>query len=102
MDVKTATKVRFQEPGVTQQNGVEEAQEKLLQESETSNKGTESAVEEGLAKTNENTETTQEEAKLLGGSPKQDNKENAEKEAKESQEKKEEVSNVNEAPQITP
>ena len=101
VDVKTATKVRFQEPGIPQPNGIEDNQEKVLQETETNTK-TNGAAEESQDATDENTEKSQEEVKLLGGSPKQDNKENAEKEAKESQEKKVEDPEEKEPLQITP
>ncbi|XP_043483393.1 solute carrier family 12 member 7 isoform X3 [Leptopilina heterotoma] len=88
VDVKTATKVRFQEPGANQANGVEEGAEKLLQESESSQKENDISAE-GQAKSNETTDKpAADEAKNIGGSPKQDNKENAEKEAKSSQDKK--------------
>lgn len=87
VDVKTATKVRFQEPGSNQANGVEEGAEKLLQETESSQKENDISGE-GQAKSSETTDKAADEGKNIGGSPKQDNKENAEKEAKSSQDKK--------------
>ncbi|XP_016906771.1 solute carrier family 12 member 4 isoform X3 [Apis cerana] len=96
VDVKVATKVRFQEPGSQNPNAVDEAQEKLVQETEG---------KEGEADVNdageEAKEGNEEETKLIGGSPKQENKENTEKEAKENEEKKTD-SPESKKPTITP
>lgn len=96
VDVKVATKVRFQEPGSQNPNAVDEAQEKLVQEMEG---------KEGEADVNdageEAKEGNEEETKLIGGSPKQENKENTEKEAKENEEKKTD-SPESKKPTITP
>ncbi|CAK9808493.1 Solute carrier family 12 member 6 [Anthophora plagiata] len=85
VDVKVATKVRFQEPGNLNLNITDEAQEKLVQETDVSKE-----VEAGETNEtgDESKEGNDEETKLIGGSPKQDNKENTEKEAKENEEKK--------------
>ncbi|XP_051176249.1 solute carrier family 12 member 6 isoform X5 [Leptopilina boulardi] len=100
VDVKTATKVRFQEPGSNQPNGVEEGQEKLLQESDSSQKESETTTTTIVE--NETIEKQTEGVKNnIGGSPKQDNKENAEKEAKSTQDKKAEEASK-EATQLTP
>lgn len=85
VDVKVATKVRFQEPGSQNSNAVDEAQEKLMPEAEASK---EPDAAEGNEAAEEAKDGSDEETKLIGGSPKQDNKENTEKEAKENEEKK--------------
>lgn len=96
VDVKVATKVRFQEPGSQNPNAVDEAQEKLVQETE--GKEGEADVNDGGEEAKEGNE---EETKLIGGSPKQENKENTEKEAKENEEKKTD-SPESKKPTITP
>ncbi|XP_053986701.1 solute carrier family 12 member 4 isoform X2 [Hylaeus volcanicus] len=83
VDVKIATKVRFQEPG-SQNANADEAQEKLVQDTESGKDSDGGDNNEGV----EETKDGDEETKLIAGSPKQDNKENTEKEAKESEEKK--------------
>ncbi|XP_020708843.1 solute carrier family 12 member 4 isoform X2 [Athalia rosae] len=86
VDVKTATKVRFQEPsnqGVNQANGIDEAQEKLVQETELNGKDFE--VGDSSEKDGDGRETTEETSRLVGGSPKEDNRENNAKEARESE-----------------
>ncbi|XP_071868595.1 solute carrier family 12 member kcc isoform X2 [Bombus fervidus] len=101
VDVKIATKVRFQEPGSQNPNAVDEAQEKLVQETEASKEGEPGEVNETGE---EAKEVNEEEAKLIGGSPKQENKdntENTEKEAKENEEKKTD-SPESKKPAITP
>ncbi|XP_076667536.1 solute carrier family 12 member kcc isoform X2 [Andrena cerasifolii] len=98
VDVKVATKVRFQEPGSQNSNAVDEAQEKLMPEAEASK---EPDAGEGNEAAEEAKDASDEETKLIGGSPKQDNKENTEKEAKENEEKKTE-SPESKKPTITP
>ncbi|XP_043583193.1 solute carrier family 12 member 4 isoform X2 [Bombus pyrosoma] len=101
VDVKIATKVRFQEPGSQNPNAVDEAQEKLVEETEASKEGEPGEVNEAG---DEAKEVNEEEAKLIGGSPKQENKdntENTEKEAKENEEKKTD-SPESKKPAITP
>ncbi|XP_012150143.1 solute carrier family 12 member kcc isoform X3 [Megachile rotundata] len=85
VDAKIPTKVRFQEPG-SQNPNIDEAREKLVQENETG-KGLEAG--DGNETGEETKEGNDEETKLIGGSPKQDNKENAEKEEKENEDKAE-------------
>lgn len=86
VDVKVATKVRFQEPGSQNSNVVvDEAQEKLVQETEGGKEGEETGETNETG--DEGKEGNEEETKLIGGSPKQENKENTEKEAKENEEK---------------
>lgn len=86
VDVKTATKVRFQEPTnqpTNRANGVDEAQEKLVKETEMNGKdleGGDSAEKDEDAKDN-----SEETSHLVGGSPKDDNRESNAKEAKESE-----------------
>ncbi|XP_076638687.1 solute carrier family 12 member kcc isoform X5 [Colletes latitarsis] len=94
VDVKIATKVRFQVPGSQNPNVVDEAQEKLVQENETGKESDTGDASDGVEEAKEGDEET----KLIGGSPKQDNKENTEKEAKENEEKKSESP---EAKQVT-
>ncbi|XP_031825352.1 solute carrier family 12 member kcc isoform X2 [Nomia melanderi] len=97
VDVKVATKVRFQEPGSQNANLTDDALEKLVQESEAAKEAEagESNQAAGDAK-----DGNEEQAKLIGGSPKQDNKENTENEAKENEEKKD--SPESKKPTITP
>ncbi|XP_076233793.1 solute carrier family 12 member kcc isoform X2 [Calliopsis andreniformis] len=97
VDVKVATKVRFQEPGSQNPNATDEAQEKLVQD-EASKDPQAGDSNDGVEETKEGSD---EETKLIGGSPKQDNKENTEKEAKENEEKKSEAPETKE-PTITP
>ncbi|XP_043515208.1 solute carrier family 12 member 4 isoform X2 [Frieseomelitta varia] len=99
VDVKVATKVRFQEPGSQNSNVVDEAQEKLVQETEGGKEGEETG--EANETGDEAKEDNEEETKLIGGSPKQENKENTEKEAKENEEKKAD-SPESKKPTITP
>lgn len=99
VDVKVATKVRFQEPG-SQNSNVDEAQEKLVQETEGGKEGGEETGEANETG-DEAKEGNEEETKLIGGSPKQENKENTEKEAKENEEKKAD-SPESKKPTITP
>ncbi|KAK9296418.1 hypothetical protein QLX08_009570 [Tetragonisca angustula] len=99
VDVKVATKVRFQEPGSQNSNVVDEAQEKLVQETEGGKEGEETG--EANETGDEAKEGNEEETKLIGGSPKQENKENTEKEAKENEEKKAD-SPESKKPTITP
>lgn len=98
VDVKVATKVRFQEPGSQNPNIVDEAQEKLVQDSDASKDGEAGDATDTGEETKEENE---EETKLIGGSPKQENKENTEKEAKENEEKKTD-SPESKKPTITP
>ncbi|KAK2580350.1 hypothetical protein KPH14_001246 [Odynerus spinipes] len=81
VDVKVPSKVRFQEPGSQNANEADGAQEKLVQENETKD----SEVTENNEKSEESKENVDEETKLIGGSPKTENKENAQKEAKENE-----------------
>ncbi|KAK1118470.1 hypothetical protein K0M31_015167 [Melipona bicolor] len=99
VDVKVATKVRFQEPGSQNSNVVDEAQEKLVQETEGGKEGEETG--EANETGDEAKEGNEEETKLIGGSPKQENKQNTEKEAKENEEKKAD-SPESKKPTITP
>ncbi|XP_070149293.1 solute carrier family 12 member 4 isoform X1 [Polyergus mexicanus] len=97
VDAKIPTKVRFQEPG--NQNVTDDTKEKLMQETELNNKEldiTENEKEE--AKENNDGET-----KIIGDSPKAENKENTEKEEKEynAQENKSQSPEVKK-PTITP
>ncbi|XP_035732735.1 solute carrier family 12 member 6-like isoform X6 [Vespa mandarinia] len=82
VDVKVPSKVRFQEPGSQNTNEGEEAQEKLVQDSEQKDS-------EGIGNSEKSEEESKdnpdEETKLIGGSPKTENKENAQKEAKENE-----------------
>ncbi|XP_017890566.1 solute carrier family 12 member 4 isoform X2 [Ceratina calcarata] len=99
VDVKVATKVRFQEPGSQNPNAaMDEAQEKLVQETEAGKEGEADGGNEAMEDAKEGND---EETKLIGGSPKQENKENTEKEAKENEEKKPE-SPESKKPTITP
>ncbi|XP_076165217.1 solute carrier family 12 member kcc isoform X2 [Ptiloglossa arizonensis] len=97
VDVKIATKVRFQEPGSQNSNIVDEAQEKLVQDTETAKESDTGESNDGVEEAKEGDEET----KLIGGSPKQDNKENTEKEEKENEKKKTE-STDSKQPTITP
>ncbi|XP_046426481.1 solute carrier family 12 member 4 isoform X2 [Neodiprion fabricii] len=84
VDVKTATKVRFQEPTsqpANKANGLDEAQEKLVQETELNTKELEAG--DSGEKDEDVKENAEETAHLVGGSPKEDNRENNAKEAKE-------------------
>ncbi|XP_046751316.1 solute carrier family 12 member 4 isoform X2 [Diprion similis] len=84
VDVKTATKVRFQEPTnqpANKANGLDEAQEKLVQETELNTKELEAG--DSGEKDEDVKESSEETAHLVGGSPKEDNRENNAKEAKE-------------------
>ncbi|CAD1480049.1 unnamed protein product, partial [Heterotrigona itama] len=106
VDVKVATKVRFQEPGSQNSNNavVDEAQEKLVQDSE-GGKEAEETGEANETSGDEAKEGNEEETKLIGGSPKQENKENTEKEAKENGEEKkagDDDSPESKKPAITP
>ncbi|XP_033328087.1 solute carrier family 12 member kcc isoform X3 [Megalopta genalis] len=74
VDVKVPTKVRFQEPG--SQEPAQEAEAAKEAEPGDSNQAA------GDAK-----DANDEQSQLIGGSPKQDNRENTEKEAKENEEK---------------
>ncbi|XP_076283775.1 solute carrier family 12 member kcc isoform X3 [Lasioglossum baleicum] len=84
VDVKVPTKVRFQEPGSQNANATDEVLEKLVPEAEAAKEAepSDSNQEAGDAK-----DGADEQSKLIGGSPKQDNRENTEKEAKENEEK---------------
>ncbi|KAH0949118.1 hypothetical protein HN011_009988, partial [Eciton burchellii] len=81
VDAKIPTKVRFQEPGVQNANVTDDTKEKLIQETELNNKELETAE---ANEKDESKENNDEETKLIGGSPKAENRENTEKEAKES------------------
>lgn len=98
VDVKVATKVRFQEPGSQNANGTDEAQEKLVSETDASKDG---ETGENNENGDEAKEGSDEETKLIGGSPKQDNRENTEKEAKENEEKESDSPEAKK-PTITP
>lgn len=102
VDAKTATKVRFMEPGSQQQaNGaVDEAQEKLMPESGASAKGAEATVNN--EKPEEEKDVPDEEARLISGSsPKPEKRENSEKETKENEQQNNEQT-AEEKPPITP
>lgn len=83
VDVKIPSKVRFQEPGSQNANDVDEAQEKLVSQ-DSEQKEPEGTVN-GEKTEDEPKDNTDEETKLIGGSPKTENKENAQKEAKENE-----------------
>ncbi|KAG7203194.1 hypothetical protein KM043_010300 [Ampulex compressa] len=100
VDVKVATKVRFQEPGSQNPNAVDEAQEKLVQETELNSK--EAAGTESNEKPEDPKENQDEETKLIGGSPKQENRENTEKEAKENEQENKTGSPESKKATITP
>lgn len=78
VDAKVPTKVRFQEPGSQNTNITDDT--KLMQETELNNKELEA---EEINEKDEVKENNDEETKLIGGSPKVENRENTEKEAKE-------------------
>ncbi|KAK0073612.1 hypothetical protein PV325_009493, partial [Microctonus aethiopoides] len=83
IDPKTATKVRFQEPGVPQRNGIEDTQEKFV--AETSPTGKELDNNETNEKGDNAENKSLEDARLnSSASPKPENKEKNEKETKES------------------
>ncbi|XP_034942488.1 solute carrier family 12 member 4 isoform X2 [Chelonus insularis] len=88
VDVKTATKVRFQEPGVQSSGGTDEAQEKLVQP-------------ENTEKENENTESNEDntEAKCQDEAKEKDDKESKEKVTEKSESG---TSPNNSRPPITP
>ncbi|XP_015584917.1 solute carrier family 12 member 4 isoform X4 [Cephus cinctus] len=100
VDVKTATKVRFQEPSGQQPNGMDDVQEKLMQETELNSKELE--AEESSQKGEDGKDEPEEESKLIGGSPKQENRENDEKEAKENEQEDGSGSQKKNRPQRTP
>ncbi|CAL7949518.1 unnamed protein product [Xylocopa violacea] len=97
VDVKVATKVRFEEPKSQNPSMVDEAQEKLVQEADSCKEGEMGDANETGEEAKEGND---EETKLIGGSPKQENKENTEKEAKENEEKRSE--SPESKPTITP
>ncbi|XP_076762528.1 solute carrier family 12 member kcc isoform X6 [Xylocopa sonorina] len=97
VDVKVATKVRFEEPKSQNPSMVDEAQEKLVQEADACKEGEMGDANETGEEAKEGND---EETKLIGGSPKQENKENTEKEAKENEEKRSESPETK--PTITP
>ncbi|XP_043672366.1 solute carrier family 12 member 4 isoform X2 [Vespula pensylvanica] len=100
VDVKVPSKVRFQEPGSQNTNEADEAQEKLVQDSEQ--KDSEGTVNSEKSE-EESKENPDEETKLIGGSPKTENKENAQKEAKENeQENKAESPSSKKPPTLKP
>lgn len=72
IDVKTATKVRFQEPNSQQPNGIDETQDKSATQDSAD------AVE-----SNEKVEDAVDNKSASGGSPKPDAKEKSDKETKE-------------------
>ncbi|XP_012275831.1 solute carrier family 12 member 4 isoform X2 [Orussus abietinus] len=101
VDAKTATKVRFQEPGSAQQpNGAEDAQEEATPEAEVK----ETDERETSEKSTEEKEVPDEESKLIDDAAKQDNKENSDKEAKEDDEREAKADGTDEQKpvQITP
>lgn len=77
VDAKVPTKVRFQEPGNQSSNVTDDTKEKLMHEG---NKETD-AADEVTDEKEETKENNDEETKLIGGSPKAENRENTEKEA---------------------
>ncbi|XP_076657034.1 solute carrier family 12 member kcc isoform X2 [Halictus rubicundus] len=79
VDVKVPTKVRFQEPGSQNANATDEVLEPDVAKEAEPGDSNQAA---GDAK-----DDSDEQSKLIGGSPKQDNRENTEKEAKENEEK---------------
>lgn len=96
VDAKVPTKVRFQEPGSKNTNITDDTKEKLMHEAELNNKELEA---EEINEKDEVKENNDEEAKLIGGSPKAENRENTEKEAKEAKETKE-VKEAKEATEV--
>ncbi|XP_032686936.1 solute carrier family 12 member 6 isoform X1 [Odontomachus brunneus] len=77
VDAKVPTKVRFQEPGSQNINITDDTKEKLMHETELNNKELEA---EEINEKDEVKENNDEETKLIGGSPKVENRENTEKE----------------------
>ncbi|XP_077275995.1 solute carrier family 12 member kcc isoform X3 [Temnothorax americanus] len=94
VDPKVPTKVRFQEPGNQSTNVTDDT--KLMQETDQSNNKEPDAAEEVNEK-DEAKENNAEETKLIGGSPKAENRENTEKEANEAKEAKEAEAKENDA-----
>ncbi|XP_071634658.1 solute carrier family 12 member 4 isoform X5 [Temnothorax longispinosus] len=94
VDAKVPTKVRFQEPGNQSTNVTDDT--KLMQETDQSNNKEPDAAEEVNEK-DEAKENNAEETKLIGGSPKAENRENTEKEANEAKEAKEAEAKENDA-----
>lgn len=84
VDAKVPTKVRFQEPGVQNANATDDTKEKLMQETELNSKESETAAAAAEAnEKDEAKENNEEETKVIGGSPKAENRENTENEVKE-------------------
>lgn len=100
VDAKVPTKVRFQEPGNQSNNVTDDT--KLMQETELNNKELDAAEEANeKEEATENKEENEEETKLIGGSPKTENRENAEKEKEaEAKEAKENEALENKSPEI--
>lgn len=98
VDVKVATKVRFQEPGNQSPNLTDDT--KLMHETELNNKEVDTAEE--VDEKEEAKENNDEETKLIGGSPKVENKENTEKEAEEVKETKEAENDAQENKSLSP
>ncbi|XP_071565490.1 solute carrier family 12 member 4 isoform X3 [Temnothorax nylanderi] len=94
VDAKVPTKVRFQEPGNQSTNVTDDT--KLMQETDQSNNKEPDPAEEVNEK-DEAKENNAEETKLIGGSPKAENRENTEKEANEAKEAKEAEAKENDA-----
>ncbi|XP_024890875.1 solute carrier family 12 member 4 isoform X5 [Temnothorax curvispinosus] len=94
VDAKVPTKVRFQEPGNQSTNVTDDT--KLMQETDQSNNKEPDTAEEVNEK-DEAKENNAEETKLIGGSPKAENRENTEKEANEAKEAKEAEARENDA-----
>ncbi|XP_020289559.1 solute carrier family 12 member 7 isoform X1 [Pseudomyrmex gracilis] len=98
VDAKVATKVRFQEPGNQSSNVTDDTKEKLMHEG---NKETE-AADEAADEKEETKEDNDEETKLIGGSPKAENRENTEKETEANAQENKSQSPEVKKPVITP
>lgn len=97
VDAKVPTKVRFQEPGSQITNITDDTKEKLMQETDLNSKELEA---EEINEKDEVKENNDEEAKLIGGSPKDENRENTEKEAKENAKENASEENQSQSPEV--
>lgn len=96
VDAKVPTKVRFQEPGNQSTNVTDDTK---LMETELNNKELDAAEE--INEKDEAKENNEEETKLIGGSPKTENRENTEKEAEAKEAKENEAQeNKSQSPEI--
>lgn len=105
VDAKTATKVRFMEPGVQQANGaIDETQDKFATDDAASEKASETC--DDSEKMEDCKQLPDEETQLINGSsPKPEKRENSEKDSKENDQKSNEQTTeipAEEKPPITP